>query len=205
MRAGYSKGDEIRSIRKSFAAIIRKLFTGRKKARREPKPSADGTFNRDAVRRLQRHLQTARRRDSRPVSLSQGRNPHEEYVGQRHAVRLSKMSVWSESRRDFHQRQRRSRLRFPFQNSCASRATRLVVRKAQCRKIGMCASWKLSACLPVSIWSGQTGAAACEPAEWDRGSGRSIFVVQNSVIPNPRRRLLLRFDRDLDQHRMSNS
>jgi hypothetical protein len=83
----------MRSIRKSFAAIIRKLFTGRKKARREPKPSADGTFNRDAVRRLQRHLQTARRRDSRPVSLSQGRNPHEEYVGQRHGVRLSKMSV----------------------------------------------------------------------------------------------------------------
>jgi len=70
------------TIKKSLAAIIRKLFTGRKKARRGRKSPADGTFNRDAERRLQRHLQTARRRDSRPVSFSQGRNPHQEYVGQ---------------------------------------------------------------------------------------------------------------------------
>jgi hypothetical protein len=69
------------SIKKSVAAILRKLLTGRKKSRRGRKPSSDGTFNRDAERRLQRHLQTARRRDTRPGSFLQGREPHGDYAG----------------------------------------------------------------------------------------------------------------------------
>jgi len=37
---------------------------------------------RAAERRLQRHLQTARRRDSRPVSFSRNRKSNEEYLQQ---------------------------------------------------------------------------------------------------------------------------
>jgi hypothetical protein len=70
------------SIKKSFAAIIRKLFTGRRKARRRRNQSADGTFDRAAERRLQRHLQTARRHDSRPASFSRSRNSNEDYLQQ---------------------------------------------------------------------------------------------------------------------------
>jgi len=70
------------TVKKSLAAIIRKLFTRGKKMRRGRKPSVDGTFNRDAERRLQRHLQTARRHDTRPLSFSRGRNPRGEGVGE---------------------------------------------------------------------------------------------------------------------------
>jgi hypothetical protein len=70
------------SIKKSFAAIIRKLFHGGKKARRQRKQSSDGTFDRAAERRLQRHLQTARRRDSQPLSFSRNRKSNEEYLQQ---------------------------------------------------------------------------------------------------------------------------
>jgi hypothetical protein len=70
------------SIKKSFAAIIRKLFTGTRKVRRQRKQSSDGTFDRAAERRLQRHLQTARRRDSQPLSFSRSRKSNEEYLQQ---------------------------------------------------------------------------------------------------------------------------
>jgi hypothetical protein len=70
------------SIKKSFAAIIRKLFNGGKRARRQRSQPSDGTFDRAAERRLQRHLQTARRHESRPVSLSRGCKSNEEYLQQ---------------------------------------------------------------------------------------------------------------------------
>jgi hypothetical protein len=70
------------TIKKSLAAIIRKIFTRGKKTRRGRKPSADGTFNRDAARRLQRHLQTARRRDTQPIRFSRGSDSHGEFAGQ---------------------------------------------------------------------------------------------------------------------------
>jgi len=70
------------SIKKSFAAIIRKLFNGGRKARGQRKQSSDGTFDRAAERRLQRHLQTARRRDSRPLSFSRSFESNEEYLKQ---------------------------------------------------------------------------------------------------------------------------